>query len=168
MYNVKDDLKNIKAEAVEICDLLEIATLPLAVKSESEVEIFKASPTCKACVEVEVDNTGNEKIKGVYIRNNQADRVNCLFNLVHELRHVWQHKNGLLNSTNYTERNETDSVGKYNEQFAEIDAHAFAVAYMLAEFGVRMKLEASKMTQDTMQRIEQRVQEILHEYWEMV
>ncbi len=63
------------------------------------------------------------------------------FVIAHEGRHIWQIKNNKFNKENYKQRTETEKMQEYNEQEAEIDAHAFAAAAMMKYAGIKPLFE---------------------------
>lgn len=69
----------------------------------------------------------------LYIKRGLAD-PDAAFTAAHELRHLWQIKNG-YRATEHTAAGSTDTAS-YNEQEAEIDAHAYAASFMRRTFGI--------------------------------
>lgn len=78
-----------------------------------------------------------------------------IFDLAHELRHIWQIHEGLL--TEYIPRTSA-SLEEYNQQSAEVDAHAYAALFMEINFGLRPLFqcfypETARMITDRMEEI---------------
>lgn len=146
----------------DICKILGIGVPNIERKAESEVALFKESPTCLSCVHIEITDSGEEVVKGIYLRDTKIDDVTLAFSLAHELRHIWQHTNGLMDIKNYVERNKTDCVGSYNAQYMEVDANAFAMAYMLAIYRVDIKLN---LPGQILAETQNRKEELIKKYW---
>lgn len=69
----------------------------------------------------------------VYVKKGLNSFLDIVFAITHELRHVYQHRKGLLHS--YKARENID-VESYNNQELEVDAHAFALLMIERYLGV--------------------------------
>ena len=69
----------------------------------------------------------------LYIKRGLSD-PDTAFVAAHELRHLWQIKHG-YRATEHTAAGSTGTAS-YNEQEAEIDAHAYAASFMRRTFGI--------------------------------
>lgn len=69
----------------------------------------------------------------VYVKKGLNSFLDIVFAITHELRHVYQHRKGLLHS--YKVRENID-VESYNNQELEVDAHAFALLMIERYLGV--------------------------------
>lgn len=61
--------------------------------------------------------------KQIVIRSS-CTQLDKLFAIAHEMRHIWQSHNGGIGA--YTPNTSAPNYTVYNDQFAEIDANAFA------------------------------------------
>lgn len=98
----------------------------------------------------------NYKTKQVYInRDMMNDLMSTIFFVAHELRHLWQIENDKVNLTDYKQSDKVD-LDTYYLQECEIDANAFAVAYMRKYFKRDMKLTviSDKISDETIKRAE--------------
>ena len=104
-------------------------------------------------------------IDGKYIavkKTASADKRTVWLAISHEMRHAWQIKNtGWINKS-YKQSGSADSIDAYNNQLAEIDAHAWSFMVMATLFGIRPMFER-QLGADTMRRIEKRITEIQKE-----
>lgn len=82
------------------------------------------------------------------------------FVISHEIRHLWQSKNKLYLS-DYNSVNKLETK-KYNEQNAEIDAHAWAIVVVTNLFGMRPTLEVN-LGKEIWQKISDRAEKISDE-----
>lgn len=73
----------------------------------------------------------------VYIRAGIKDERDIAFALAHEARHLWQAKNGVV----FDGGRKQSDLDEYNLLPEELDANAFAAAYMLVEYSVRPLFE---------------------------
>lgn len=107
----------------DICDILEIAIPKISYDTSN----FKTLTTMAQC-----KSDGST----IYIRKLDKPNPDYMFSIAHELRHVWQIQ------TDYdlylSDYKPVDILGieKYNNQLAEIDAHAFASIVMMDFFNL--------------------------------
>lgn len=112
------------------------------------VDDFQESKTLRMAI----SNDG----KTLLIKKNLEKDADFLFDLAHELRHLYQIHEGLMD--NYIPRSQL-SLEDYNKQFQEIDAHAFAAIFMEVQFGIKPLFTC--FNQETKNLIEDRKKEIL-------
>lgn len=80
------------------------------------------------------------------------------FAVSHESRHMWQHLNGIFNSSEYVP-SDGKNLKTYNEQKEEIDANAWAVLVVSSLFGVRPTLE-NNLGSEVWEKTQKRINEI--------
>lgn len=69
--------------------------------------------------------------------SHSATLMDALFILAHELRHVYQIKNGYFRYEEYLTTNNFLSKDQYNDQPEEVDANAFAIVVMETVIGAK-------------------------------
>lgn len=144
MLNEKE-LEKLEYEIDYICFVLGVNTPKIIVTDNQEH--FVTDTTFAAL---------NYKTKQVYIyRDMMNDLMSTIFFVAHELRHLWQIENDKVNLTDYKQSDEVD-LDTYYLQECEIDANAFAVAYMRKYFKRDMKLTviSDKILDETIKRAE--------------
>ena len=87
------------------------------------------------------------------------------FVISHEIRHLWQ-KNNKMYLSDYISANKLETK-KYNEQEAEIDAHAWAIVVITNLFGMRPTLEVNLGT-EIWQKILDRAEKISDEMMDVL
>lgn len=104
----------------ELCNILNISVPIISYNTGN----FPTKTTMAQC-----DPTG----KTIFIRKKNKSDPDCLFAIAHELRHIWQFKNN--KDYYFSDYKTVDKIGteKYNNQIAEVDAHAFA-SIVMTEF----------------------------------
>lgn len=114
-----------------IKEVSEILQIP-APEISFDTSMFPTETTLAQC-EIDVNDPD-----GCIIHLRKCDKPNPdqLFAIAHELRHIWQFRQGLY-LPEYKERNECESVEEYNLQLAEIDANAFGAIIMNDFFGMK-------------------------------
>lgn len=103
-----------------ICDILKINE-PAIVYTD-EKKYFSSSTTMAA-----MECGANE----IYINKNYLPGTDfdLLFCIAHECRHLWQVNNSKVDYKKYRSSNFLSKT-EYNNQIEELDAHAFACAYL--------------------------------------
>lgn len=94
--------------------------------------------------------------KEVYINKNlMTDLMRTIYCVAHELRHLWQLENDKINLKEYKQSDEVD-LDTYYLQECEIDANAFAVAYMRKYFkrDIKPTVISDKILDETIKRAE--------------
>lgn len=97
--------------------------------------------------------------RDIWVRRTASD-ADKLFSIAHEMRHLWQSENCPEMLTGYV-RSSKSNNGAYNQQRAEIDANAFAVAVMRSFFGLSPLLNS--LDESTRREIEARANVICEE-----
>lgn len=134
--------KNLLLEEMYIhCDILDVE--PVKVKFKNKLD----GAVLAMCVP-------NSRI--IYVKRD-VRLGDALLALAHEMRHVWQIDNGHFNN-NYKQRNST-ALMSYNEQWEEIDAHAYASLYLKTFYGISPLFNG--LNNRIKSRIENREKEIL-------
>lgn len=144
MLNEKE-LEKLEYEIDYICFVLGVKT-PKVIVTDNQ-EHFVTDTTFASL---------NYKTKQVYInRDMMNDLMSTIFFVAHELRHLWQIENDKVNLTDYKQSDKVD-LDTYYLQECEIDANAFAVAYMRKYFKRDMKLTviSDKISDETIKRAE--------------
>lgn len=96
----------------------------------------------------------------IYLREYPAFTPDIAFAIVHELRHLWQYTTDKeLYFADYRVREDFKDIDAYNLQPAELDAHAFAMAYMEERFGISPTF--NNLADATFDSIQNRADEIL-------
>lgn len=95
----------------------------------------------------------------IYIREIDKPNPDYLFAIAHELRHMWQ----IQNDEAYflSDYKTVDEIGleKYNNQIAEVDAHAFASIVMVDFFHLQPQFYG--LSAHTIDLIKKRIDEII-------
>lgn len=91
-----------------------------------------------------------------------ASGYDLLFSIAHEMRHLWQMRYRSDMFLDYSGANAKLSSDQYNQQEAEIDAHAFAAAIMRTGFGVTPLF--NNMNEDTKKEIYRRADQIIEKF----
>lgn len=138
-----------------VCELLDVERPKIVYVDDMELN---------ACLKI-TNKDGIEFVNCLMIKTEQANKVNLAFAIAHELRHVYQHKNKLLNNETFLSVGETD-FDNYNLQETELDANAFATAFMIAEFSVMIDFTTTDYTDEIINKINKRAQTLLKEYWQ--
>lgn len=144
MLNDKE-LAKLEYEIDYICFVLGVNTPKIIVTDDQEH--FVTDTTFAAL---------NYKTKQVYISKDMMnDLMSTIFFVAHELRHLWQIENDKVNLTDYKQSDKVD-LDTYYLQECEIDANAFAIAYMRKYFKRDMKLTviSDKISDETIKRAE--------------
>lgn len=139
------ELEKLEYEIDYICFVLGVKTPKVIVTDATEQ--FATDTTLAAL---------NYKTKQVYIcKNAMIDLMSTIFFVAHELRHLWQIENDKINLKEYKQSDEVD-LDTYNMQECEIDANAFAIAYMRKYYKRDMKLAvmSEKVIQETIKHSE--------------
>lgn len=89
-----------------------------------------------------------------------AEGPDLYFAVAHEIRHLWQRKNGWTFS-GYKE-NTGDGLTEYNRQPEEVDANAFSALVMRSAFRLDPRFDG--MDEDTKRMITDRRKELEKEY----
>lgn len=89
------------------------------------------------------------------------DRISVWFAVSHEMRHLWQMRNGRIRS-GYAPASDLP-LDDYNGQDEEIDAHAWTVVVLSTVFGIRPTLEKN-LGEEIWKQIEARAAQIAAEY----
>lgn len=138
-----------------ICDDLDIA-LPNEIITD-DVEFNKGTQLATLTFQ-------NGKAT-LYLRDSyECGDVDLAIVIAHELRHLYQIRNGLFDFKNYKTRAELSNKD-YNLQLEEIDANAFAYIILLDEFD--LKIDYYKLLdKDVADLIYKRADEILKNEYE--
>lgn len=88
------------------------------------------------------------------------NRFFCEYILAHEMRHCWQIANDLILPQQSSAELDTTA---YNEQENEIDAHAFAWAYLGVEYS--LMLEIPTLSAEYIAKIKERSKPLVMKYW---
>lgn len=115
-----------------------------------------ATPTTKAGI------NPDKNIIAININTVWENPVEIWWVISHELRHLWQVKNGQFNVDNYNPSQE-NNLKSYAMQFEEVDANAWGVYVIISLFRTRPLLE-NIYGEQVWQQILQRVEEIKAEY----
>lgn len=92
----------------------------------------------------------------IYIKKFDKLNPDIIFAIVHELRHLWQiHTDKSFYTAHYST---ALSVEEYNKQIAEIDANAYAGAFMINIFGIKPLFK--RLSKDVVDLIYKRMEEI--------
>lgn len=95
--------------------------------------------------------------KTIHIPDRPAD-PDLLFSIAHELRHIWQMQNAPHMFNSYLPREQCMTVTQYNLQEAELDANAYAGAYMMKTYHINPLFNG--MTDIVTQAIFKKMEEI--------
>lgn len=85
----------------------------------------------------------------ITLRKRYDNDLDYCFALAHELRHKWQLEKGYI--TEYKNSSKFKNIEEYNNQEIELDAHAFAYAYIAIWYGVEPKFNG--LSKDTIEKI---------------
>lgn len=107
-----------------ICELLDIEEPALTFGGDF------ATPTTMAAYNPKMDLLF---LNPEYCINNEQGILLMLYCVAHEIRHKWQYKSNNDAFSGYRRSNEL-SLKEYNSQWIEIDANAFALAFMDCDF----------------------------------
>ncbi len=138
-----------------ICDVLDIA-LPNEIITD-DVKFNKGTQLATLAFQ--------DSKSTLYLRNSyECGDVDLAIVIAHELRHLYQIRNGLFDFENYKTRAEL-SNRDYNLQLEELDANAFAYIILLDEFD--LKIDYYKLLdKDVANMIYKRADEILKNEYE--
>lgn len=133
----------------EICELLNISKPEL-------IESTDALPTEAVMAAYRIG--ADENI--LYLKPTEKPTPDLMFCIAHELRHKWQYeKKKAVFFKGYRPITECEDVEEYNNQLAELDAHAFAAIVMVNYFGLEPQF--SSLSDKTKQQIKRRVKDIV-------
>ncbi|MEG1508887.1 MAG: ImmA/IrrE family metallo-endopeptidase [Clostridia bacterium] len=113
-------------ELTKICKTLKIK--PPKVVCTSDTKKFDTATTIAV---------SDIKSYTIFLNNNFLPKTNFdeIFTIAHECRHFWQFKNNKFNFDAHLQSNNASKT-IYNNQPEELDAHAFACAYIMKNFHV--------------------------------
>lgn len=144
--------KSVEKFVAELCQILNVPTPKLVVDNEplqTETKLARLTPPD--------DETTGYKI---YIKPVEKPTPDLMFAIAHELRHEWQfEKRKEVFFKEYHLRAECRDVEEYNNQLAELDAHAFAAIVMVNYFGLEPQFNG--LSENTKRKIKERVKDIV-------
>lgn len=109
----------------DICDLLNIKKPTIS---------YDTSHFCTKTMMAQCELTDNV----IYLRKLVEPDPDYLFFIAHELRHLWQYQtNEKFYFSKYKQSADCISIEEYNQQIAEVDAHAFAAIIMIEFFDLK-------------------------------
>lgn len=110
-----------------ICNVLKIEAPTIVYDDDS-----RHFPTQTTVATLEIHS------KVIYINRNflPKTQLDFILTLAHECRHLWQWTTKNFDPIGY-KTSETLSLSEYNMQIEEIDAHAFACAYLIKYYHVK-------------------------------
>lgn len=114
-----------------------------------------ATPTTKAGI------NPDKNVIAININTVWKSPVEIWWVISHELRHLWQIKNGQFSVQNYNPSQE-NNLTSYAMQFEEVDANAWGVYVITSLFNTRPLLE-NVYGEQVWQKIIQRIEEIKKE-----
>lgn len=141
--------KQVEKFITELCDILKISA-PEIVEDNNSLP----TETMMAAYCIGAD----ENV--LYLKPVEKPTPDLMFCIAHELRHKWQYeKKKAVFFKWYRPITECEDVEKYNNQLAELDAHAFAAIVMVNYFGLEPQF--SSLSDKTKREIKRRVKDIV-------
>lgn len=141
--------KQIEKFITELCDILKIS-VPEIVEDNNSLP----TKTMMAAYCIGAD----ENI--LYLKHLEKPSADLMFCIAHELRHKWQYeKKKEVFFKEYRPVTECKDVEEYNNQLAELDAHAFAAIVMVNYFGLEPQF--SNLSDKTKQQIKSQIKSIV-------